>query len=151
MNSTGLDDMPDNRTFAVPSSLQARAESARFEQMKPSHVVFNGIGLFIGCMCLVSMLSVIFILMPTVPLAKRGLWYFFISWDTVILLLLAIGSIANFAKGRLSDWPTSLMIAAYFISVWLIPLGLWGIVALLSEQKRRRTQKTNNENPPPIP
>ena len=86
--------------------------------MKRGHVIFNVVELCTAGLFLVSALST---------------WF-------VVMLLIAGGGIANFAKGRLAGWPTGMMVFAYCISVWLLPLGVWGIVILLIEPKRRRIE-----------
>ena len=60
-----------------------------------------------------------------------------------MILMLGGGGIANFAKGRLAAWPTGVMIAGYCISVWLLPLAIWGVVALLAERKRQNNELQN--------
>src|SRR5690349_9558803 len=116
--------------------------------MKPGHTIFNIIGLFIAGMLLVSALSAWFVVMPGVPVEKRGFWHFLIVLEAIMIALIGGGGIANFAKGRLAGWPTGTMIFAYCISVWLLPLGIWGVVILMSEHKRRQREPIQ---PPPLP
>lgn len=108
--------------------------------MKRGHVIFNVVGLCTAGLFLVSALSTWFVVMLGVPLEKRGFWYFMFAMEAIMTLLIAGGGIANFAKGRLAGWPTGMMVFAYCISVWLLPLGVWGIVILLIEPKRRRIE-----------
>jgi hypothetical protein len=110
--------------------------------MKLGHIIFNVVGLFIAGMLLVSALSAFFIVMPGVPIEKRGFWHFLIALEAIMIVLIGGGGIANFAKGRLAGWPTGTMIFAYCISVWLLPFGIWGIVVLLAEHKRRQREAT---------
>ena len=63
--------------------------------------------------------------MPGTPPDNRGIWYFIISLEAILILILAGGGITNFAKGRLAPWPTGIMVAGYCISIWLLPLAIW--------------------------
>lgn len=106
--------------------------------MKLGHIIFNVVGLFVAGMLLVSALSAWFIVLPGIPVERRGLWHFLLVLEAIMIVLIGGGGIANFAKGRPAGWPTGIMIFAYCISLWLLPLGVWGIVILVMEQKRRR-------------
>jgi prolipoprotein diacylglyceryltransferase len=110
--------------------------------MKTSQVIFNAIGLFIACMALVSIISILFVVMPGYPEQKRSWWHFLSVYEGVLIITIGGGALGNLAKGRLSGWPTGLMVAGYFMSVWLIPLGIWGIIVLRAEQKRKQTVAT---------
>jgi hypothetical protein len=61
-------------------------------------------------------------------------------WTLFSGLLLAGGSIANLTRRRFSLWPTIAVIGGYCITVFLLPFGIWGIVALVAEQKRSRNR-----------
>jgi hypothetical protein len=61
-----------------------------------------------------------------------------IIWTLLVLLLVGGGSIANLAGRGLPPWPTIAMITGYFISFFLIPFGIWGIIALVLERKYQR-------------
>lgn len=115
--------------------------------MKLGHIIFNVVGLFIAGMLLVSALSAFFIVLPGAPTEKRGFWHLFMAIQAIMIVLIAGGGIANFAKGRLAGWPTGVMIFAYCISFWLLPLGIWGIVALLAEHKRRQREARQPPQP----
>jgi hypothetical protein len=116
--------------------------------MKLGHIIFNVVGLFIAGMLLLSALSAWFIVLPGTAIEKRGFWYFLIALELIMIVLIAGGGIANFAQGRLAGWPTGTMIFAYSISVWLLPLGIWGIIILVAEHKRR--QRTASQPPPSV-
>jgi hypothetical protein len=59
-----------------------------------------------------------------------------------VILLVGGGSFANLVDRGLKFWPTISMIVGYFASIFLLPLGIWGIVALGMEQKRRRRRRS---------
>ncbi len=111
--------------------------------MRAGQIAFTIVGLLIAGLCLVSLLSAVFIVLPGVPIDKRGFWYFLISLEAIVVIMLGGGGIANFAKGRFSPWPTGVMIGAYCISVWLLPLAIWGVIALLAERKRQNNVTGN--------
>ena len=111
--------------------------------MKAGQIAFTVVGLLIAGLCLVSALSSLFIVLPGIPTDRRGFWYFLIALEAIMILMLGGGGIANFAKGRLAAWPTGVMIAGYCISVWLLPLAIWGVVALLAERKRQNNELQN--------
>jgi len=114
--------------------------------MKPGHIIFNVVGLFIAGFLLFSALSTWFVLLPGMRVENRGFFHFLIALEAVMFVLIAGGGIANFAKGRLAGWPTGTIIFGYCISIWLLPLGIWGLIILLAEQKR---QKLAPPQPPP--
>jgi hypothetical protein len=111
--------------------------------MKTSQIAFNIVALLIAGLCVLSLLSTLFVVMPTVPHGSRGIWYFIISLEAILIVMLGGGGIANFAKGRLAPWPTGTMIAGYCLSMWLLPLAIWGVIALQSERKRQRNEPEN--------
>jgi hypothetical protein len=105
--------------------------------MKPSHLVFNILTLLIAVLLVVSLLGAWFLVMPSMPADGRNFWHFIIAFEVILILTLGGGGIANFAMGRLAPWPTGIIIAGYCISMWLFPLAIWGLVALLVERKRK--------------
>ena len=111
--------------------------------MRASHIAFNIVALLIAGLCVVTLLSALFVVMPGVPPDKRGFWYFLISLEAILIVTLGGGGVANFAKGRLAPWPTGTMIAGYCITIWLLPLAIWGVFALLAERKRQRNEPGN--------
>jgi hypothetical protein len=62
-------------------------------------------------------------------------------WTGLIVALVGGGGLANLANGGLSVWPTVTMILGYCISVFLIPLGIWGAVLLGMERKRQTRRR----------
>jgi hypothetical protein len=88
--------------------------------MKQHHILFSVVGPTSGC----GQISI-------------GVRETTILWTGLITVLVGGGSIANLAEGRLAKWPTIVMIVGYFISFILIPLGVWGIIALVVDRKRR--------------
>jgi hypothetical protein len=92
-------------------------------------------------MFLVSVLCILFIVAPGHSPETQGWWHFLLAYEAVLVLTIGGGAITNLAKGRLSGWPPGAMICGYFMSLWLIPLAIWGIVALVREQKRQQSAK----------
>jgi hypothetical protein len=73
-----------------------------------------------------------------VPGRGNTFWLvFFIYWLTLAVMI-GGGSLVNLVRRRLSLWPSITLISGYFLSLWLIPLGIWGIVALARDRKRKR-------------
>lgn len=99
--------------------------------MKTSHVVFNFLGLLIAAFLILSALGIFFIVMPSTQPESRGIWHFTMAVETIIILLLGGGGVMNFARGRLLAWPTAGMILGYCISIWLLPLAIWGGILLV--------------------
>ena len=62
---------------------------------------------------------------------------FCIYW-LALTLMIGGGSLINLARRRLSFWPTIIVISGYYLSLWLIPFGIWGIVAMVRDRKKRR-------------
>jgi hypothetical protein len=113
--------------------------------MKPSQIVFNIVALLIAGFCVFGLLSTAFIVMPATPIDRRGIWYLMICLYSILILMLGGGGVANFAKGRLAAWPTGVIVGGYCLSVWLLPLAIWGVLAMLAERKRSQGQITNAE------
>lgn len=109
--------------------------------MKRSQIVFNAVALVIAVVFLILGLSAAFAGLPRAPLDQRRVWHGIIVFSAIVVAFLGGGATANFTKGRLGVWPTGLMIFAYCISVWLIPLGIWGMVLLFSERKSRQSSQ----------
>jgi hypothetical protein len=95
--------------------------------MRQSHIIFNVVGLT---------MAFIFAVSGCGQLMGHGRESTLL-WTGLVVLLVGGGSIANLGNRGLSTWPTITMIAGYCISVFLIPFGIWGIVALALERKRR--------------
>jgi hypothetical protein len=106
--------------------------------MKTSHLILNVIGLLCACLLVTSAVGIYFFLLPAADADGRGVWYFVMAAESVMILLLGSGASANLAKGRLVRWPTAMMIVGAFLSVYFIPIAVWGMVALILQQKKQR-------------
>jgi hypothetical protein len=103
--------------------------------MRTGQIAFNLDSLLIAGFLVVSVLGILILLivMPGSPPESRGIWYFTMSVEVLLIVALAVGGVTNFARGTLSTWPTAVMIGGYCISIWLLPLAIWGIVLLRSK------------------
>jgi hypothetical protein len=108
--------------------------------MRRDHVIFNGVGLFIAGLLSLAALSTYLAVLPGVPTGKRDFWHFLIAIEIMMGIFIGGGGIANLAKRQITGWPTGIMIFAYCMSIWLFPMGIWGIVILLAERKRRKRE-----------
>jgi hypothetical protein len=114
--------------------------------MSVNRFAFNFVGILIAGVCLFAALSTVFVVLPGFSPDKRGFWHFLIVIEATTALTVGGGGIANLIKGRrLARWPTGIMIAGYCVSVWLVPLALWGIVSLLVERKCRPNESGNRQ------
>ena len=98
--------------------------------MSAGQIAFNVVSLLIAGLLVVSALGILFLVMPGSPPDSRGIWYFTISVEFIATLAIGSGGIANFARDRLSSWPTAIMIGGCCITIWLLPLAIWRIVLL---------------------
>ena len=94
--------------------------------MRLSQTIFNVVAILVAAFFVVSALGIVFLVMPTSPPENRGIWHFTVAIEVLIIVTLGGGSIANFAHGRISTWPTGFIIAGYCISLWLLPLAISG-------------------------
>lgn len=106
--------------------------------MRTAQIVYNVVALLFVGFFVVSALGVYFIVMPSSEPDGRGIWYFTLSLEAIIILGLALGALANFINSRLLTIPTLVTIVCFAISLYLIPLAIWGIFLLLYELKRVR-------------
>lgn len=105
--------------------------------MRLEQIIFNVVALFVGGFFVVSALGILFLVMPNSPPDDRGIWHFSIAIEAIIILTVGGGAITNFASGRISTWPTAFIIAGYCISIWLLPLAIWGGFLLRSAIRQR--------------
>ena len=108
--------------------------------MKLRQSIYNSIGLALAGICSLSLLGRILILMRTNSLPPRhpGEYLFNIILMVMIVFLVGGGGLVNLVKGRLLPWPTVGMIVTYCLSIVFLPLGVWGIIELLNNGRRRR-------------
>ena len=107
-----------------------------------NRIAFNIVGLFIAALFTLAALSTLFVVMPGTPPEARTWWHFMVALEAMAALSLGVGAIVNLAGGRrLAPWPTGIMIFGYCVTMWLLPLALWGVISLVVEHKRRRKEK----------
>ena len=97
------------------------------------------VSIFLAGIFLFAALSTLYIVAPGYPADKRGWWQFLFALELLVVVLVGGGAIVNFAKRRFLGWSTGLMIFGYCATVWLIPMGIWGIVLLIWDFRRNRT------------
>jgi len=106
--------------------------------MKLRHTIFNSIGLgvasFVGYSCFGTVLLIFF---THVGLRHPGRYIFQIFYDSVIIFGVGGSALVNLASGRLKSSPTLVMVVVYFLSIFLFPLGIWGIVELLGNSNKK--------------
>jgi hypothetical protein len=96
--------------------------------MRQHQLIFNAIGVAIGFILLVSLWS----------LVGNGTPLAVIFWAGTVAVLVGGGSLSNLVNRGMGLWPTITIIIGCFIAVVLIPLGIWGIIVLKLDRKRRR-------------
>ncbi|HWX22408.1 MAG TPA: hypothetical protein VN578_21105 [Candidatus Binatia bacterium] len=106
--------------------------------MKHRHIIFNVVGIVIAGIVSVSLLGALTGTAARDPIHRgQNFWVVLMLLEVLIILLVGVGSLANLSRRGLAFWPTISMIVGYFISVLFLPFGIWGIVALYLERKRR--------------
>ena len=96
--------------------------------MRTSHTIFNVVGITF---------TIIFTISGCGQLSGGGKQSVLL-WTMLVTLLIGGGGLANLFERRLAMWPTIAMIVGYFFSFFLFPFGIWGIVALIQNRRRRR-------------
>ena len=109
------------------------------EDVKMAQVAFNGVALFLACVFLVTTIFMLSYMLPKIPVEMRNIWHFCICYEVIVLTLLGGGAISNFTIGRTAGLPTTLVVAGCFMSVCLIPMGVWGIILLFAHDKKSGT------------
>ena len=102
--------------------------------------IFNAIGLVLASFLLLGALGSVSLATDSRHLPDRGqvFWMVFCIYWLALTLMIGGGSLINLARRRLSFWPTIIVISGYYLSLWLIPFGIWGIVAMVRDRKKRR-------------
>lgn len=95
------------------------------------HVIFNVVGLIIAGLFTISFFGMIMGRYQEGLILRGGL----------VVLLVGLGSLVNLVQRRLIPWSTICMIAGYFIGLFLVPLGVWGIVELAQQKARHRRRR----------
>ena len=95
--------------------------------MRTSHTIYNVVGLTITLILLVSACGQIQGHYREGPML----------YTVFIALLVGGGSFTNLAGRGLLAWPTIITITGYCLSIFLLPFGIWGIIALVFERKRQ--------------
>lgn len=106
--------------------------------MRINRFAFIIVGLIVAGLCSIAALSTLLVVLPSQPPKDHGWWHFLVTIAVIAALTLGGGGVVNLAKGRrLAPWPTGFMILGYLVTVWLLPLALWGMVSLIREHKHR--------------
>jgi hypothetical protein len=108
--------------------------------MRTAHVIFILMGLVVAGFLLIGMLGNLSASSRLNHLPHRGesFWIFFFLIGTVLIALIGGGSFINLARRRLALWPTVAAIIGCFLSICLLPLGIWGIILPIYERKKQR-------------
>ena len=96
--------------------------------MRTSHTIFNVVGITFAIIFTISGCGQV----------SGGGKQSILLWTILVTLLIGCGSLANLFEHRLVMWPTIATIVGYFFSFFLFPFGIWGIVALIRDRRRRR-------------
>jgi hypothetical protein len=115
--------------------------------VKQRHIIFNVVGIVLAGLVLLSLLGALTGTAARDPLHRgHTFWLILMLLEVVTILLVGGGAFANLAGRGLAFWPTVAMIVGYFISVWLLPFGIWGIVALYLEKRRSKRHHSTWRN-----
>lgn len=107
--------------------------------MKLRQTIYNSIGLGLAGVCALSLLGRILRLarMNAIPSRHPVEFLFSLVVSAMIIGLVGGGSLLNLVKGRLQTRATIAMIITYCLTIILLPLGIWGIIELQANEKRR--------------
>jgi len=109
--------------------------------MKTNRLAFNIVGLIIAGFCGLAVLGTVLVVLPSAPSEQHTWWHFMAAWEAIAALTVGGGGVVNLVKGRrLAPWPTGIMILGYLVTVWLLPLALWGVISLILERKHRQKE-----------
>jgi hypothetical protein len=111
--------------------------------MTRSQMLFNLIGLVVAGHCVLFIGIAWYVFTRDPSPASEGVWHFVRGYGALLIVMIGGGAVANFARGRLSRWPTRFMIAGYCLSILLLPLAFWGLGALWRERRRQEEQRSS--------
>lgn len=98
--------------------------------MKIHSLIYGVVALVFAAIFFVSILTMTFVILPTIPVENRGFFQLLIVLESVVVPLLSVGAITNLVKGRPVIWSTALIMTGYTLLIWLIPFAAWGGVLL---------------------
>lgn len=104
--------------------------------MKTRHTIYNSIGFGVAalaCFSFIGQLLKLAVLGRVTPVGGVG-----ILLNLAMILCIGGGALLNTLRHRFSTRPTVAMIVVYFLTCFLTPLAIWGIVELQLERERRR-------------
>src|SRR5262245_57894112 len=108
--------------------------------MKINRFAFNIVSLIVAGLFAVAAFGTVFAVLPGASLEHRGFWHLMAAIESIVAVTAGGGGIVNLVKGRLAPWPTGIMIVGYIITVWLLPLAIWGVISLVLEHKRHKKE-----------
>jgi hypothetical protein len=111
--------------------------------MTRSQMLFNLIGLVVAGHCVLFIGIAWYVFTRDPSPASEGAWHFVRGYGALLIVMIGGGAVANFARGRLSRWPTRFMIAGYCLSILLLPLAFWGLGTLWRERRRQEEQRSS--------
>ena len=99
--------------------------------MKPGQTIFNSIAvLAAGILLFSGIISLTDSFRHQFPQHGDNFWFTIFVLDGSAMLLIGIGSLANFANRKFTAGPTVAIIAGCCLTGVLLPLAIWGLVLL---------------------
>ena len=102
--------------------------------MIPSQLWLNFWAFVFACFILVAVLVVSCFVLPGMPPDTRHFWMLIVAVQALAVVLLFIGSVANFSWGILRGWPIYMLVAGFLLTGLLLPFSIRAIVLWRRQQ-----------------
>lgn len=111
--------------------------------MKLRHTIYNSIGLALAGLYALGLARQIILLMLGHSVRTKHPVEFVVIFIMEVLVVAFVGGggLTNLANGRLQRKPTLMMIITYCVTVVFLPLGIWGLYELETNEKKRRRHR----------
>ena len=113
--------------------------------MKTGQNLFNAIAILVaGLILFAGLVSLADSVRSQFPRHGANFWFAFFMTSCALALLIGGGGLANFANRKFTPGPTVVVILGYSLSVFLLPLAVWGIVLLVQERKHHHHHRRSH-------
>ena len=105
--------------------------------MTSKQLWFNFWAFVVAAMILVAALIALVFVIPRIAPEHRQFWSLIVAGQSLGAVLMGVGSVSNFRWGSIRFWPMTVASAGFFLTGWLLPFGIWGIVLWLRNRAYR--------------
>lgn len=116
--------------------------------MNKRHAIYNATGLGLTAFACWQFMGGLILISAPHPRRHNTIGFQLVI-EAAFILCVGGGSFLNIVRGRFSTRPTIALVVGYFLTCFLAPLGIWGIVELYLEREKRRDRSGRNFTPEP--